>query len=135
MTNGKSHLEASKVSVQLSSMQDRVAAIDRMLHSLQELSTEMDQEAIVDLASEIATHAKIVRNSLIFLCRSYLLEKQIAILVSVQDQMYPTFDISVRFFGIDWGHIFRVSYNLVHCVDLMAEALVNDTSTDVLLPR
>ena len=112
-------------------MQSRVQIIDQMLHGLRDLSDESKdsnndnhQDPIVELAQEISTHAKIVRNSLLFFCRSYLLEKQIAILVSVQEQMYPTLDISVRFFGIDWKHIFRVSYNLVHCVDLMTETLV-----------
>ena len=60
------------------------------------------------------------------------------ILKSIQEQMYPTLDISVRFFGIDWLHIFRVSYNLIQSVDLMADTLVKGTSTafsDVLLPR
>ena len=46
---------------------------------------------------------------------------------------------SVRFFGIDWLHIFRVSYNLQQGVDAMAKLVINDTSTtpfaDILLPR
>ena len=97
-----------------------------------------EQDAILNLLVDIETHIKIVRNSLLFLCRAYLLEKQVTILLSIQEQMYPTFDISVRFFGIDWAHIFRVSYNLMQCIDLMTETLVKGTSTtftDVLLPR
>ena len=59
------------------------------------------------------------------------------ILLSVQEQMFPTFDISVRFFGIDWIHIFRVSYNLIQSVDLMCDNLKGTSTayTDVLLPR
>ncbi len=51
--------------------------------------------------------------------------------------MFPTFDISVRFFGIDWIHIFRVSYNLIQSVDLMCDNLKGTSTayTDVLLPR
>lgn len=45
----------------------------------------------------------------------------------------------MRFFGIDWLHIFRVSYNLQQGVDAMAKLVINDTSTtpfaDILLPR
>ena len=189
--SGKSRLKVrSKVLVQLRSMKARVSSIDTMLHSLQDLSDRCqkqrikvprmrhcsdqdsglccEHDAIMKLVVDIGTHVKIVRNSLIFLCRSYLMEKQIgnsifkdpfrkrkckkmlgknalilpiffiAILVSVQEQMYPTFDISVRFFGIDWSHIFRVSYNLIHCVDLMTSSVVESASTalsDVLLPR
>ena len=99
---------------------------------------EQASGAIVNLSDDIGTHVKIVRNSLLFLARSYLLEKQIAILLSVQEQMYPTLDISVRFFRIDWPHIFRVSYGILQCIDLMTETLVKGTSTtltDVLLPR
>ena len=58
------------------------------------------------------------------------------VLLSIQSQMYPTLDISVRFFGIDWNQIFRVSYNLKQ---IMSQMVVNGTSTaafaDVLLPR
>lgn len=152
----KSRMKAkAKVLVQLRSMQSKVLATDKMLHTLQELSDRCQRErikvprmsnsemccehdAIINLVVDIETHVKIVRNSLLFLCRSYLLEKQIGILLSIQEQMYPTFDISVRFFGIDWIHIFRVSYNLIQCVDLMTDTLIMGTSTaftDVLLPR
>ena len=116
-------------------------AIDQMLHGLQDLSEKrlkVEPEAIVQVVMDIGTHVKIVRNGLLFLLKGVLLEKQMAIMVSVQDQMYPTLDISVRFFGIDWLHIFRVSYNLVQCLDLITDTLVNGTSTtfsDVLLPR
>lgn len=139
----KSRLKAkAKLLVQLQSMQSKVKSIDQLLHGLRDLSDESKgsdyhHEAIAELVQEIGTHVKIVRNSLLFLCRSYLLEKQIAILVSVQEQIYPTLDISVRFFGIDWKHIFRVSYNLVQSVNLMRETLIQGTSTiatDVLLP-
>ena len=45
----------------------------------------------------------------------------------------------MRFFGIDWLHIFRVSYNLKEGVEAMAKLVINDTSTtafaDILLPR
>ena len=77
---------------------------------------------------------KIARNSLLFLCRSYLQERQIAVLYSIQSQMYPTLDISVRFFGIDWIHIFRVSVHLKQCVDLMAQ-MSTVAFADVLVPR
>jgi len=156
----KSRVKAkTKVLVQLQSMQVKVAAIDTMLHSLQDLSDRCQRErikvprmrncskdeanccehdAIIKLVVEIEQSVKIVRNSLLFLCRTFLLEKQITVLLSIQEQMYPTLDISVRFFGIDWIHIFRVSYHLKQCVDLMIDTLVNETSTaftDVLLPR
>ena len=112
-----------------------------MLHDLKELSDShqgLDSESIVQLVVDIGTHVKMVRNGLLFLLKGVLLEKQMAVLVSVQDQMYPTLDISVRFFGIDWLHIFRVSYNLTQCLNLMTDTLVKGTSTsfsDVLLPR
>ncbi len=37
-----------------------------------------EHDAIMNQVVDIETHVKIVRNSLLFLCRSYLLEKQIA---------------------------------------------------------
>ena len=134
----KSRLKAkAKLLVQLQSMQSKVKSIDQLLHGLRDLSDESKgsdyhHEAIAELVQEIGTHVKIVRNSLLFLCRSYLLEKQIAILVSVQEQIYPTLDISVRFFGIDWKHIFRVSYNLVQSVNLMRETLIQGRGTSTL---
>ena len=36
-----------------------------------------EHDAIMNQVVDIETHVKIVRNSLLFLCRSYLLEKQI----------------------------------------------------------
>lgn len=157
----------AKVVVQLESMKSKVECIDKMLRSLQEMSDRCQRErikvprmrncnngnvskkrkeshevccehdGIMQQIVDIETQVKIVRNTLLFLCRAYLLDKQIGMLLSVQDQMYPTFDISVRFFGIDWTHIFRVSFNLIQCVDLMLDTLVQGTSTaftDVLLP-
>ena len=131
----------AQVLIELQSLQARVTDIDQMLHDLKELSDShqgLDSESIVQLVVDIGTHVKMVRNGLLFLLKGVLLEKQMAVLVSVQDQMYPTLDISVRFFGIDWLHIFRVSYNLTQCLNLMTDTLVKGTSTsfsDVLLPR
>ena len=42
-------------------------------------------------------------------------------LTSIHDKMRTTHDISVRFFGIDWQHMFRISYNLGELVTEMAE--------------
>ena len=38
--------------------------------------------------------------------------------------MYPTFDISVRFFGIDWPHLFRISQGLIQRVEQLSETLL-----------
>ena len=43
------------------------------------------------------------------------------VLTSIHDKMRTTHDISVRFFGIDWQHMFRISYNLGELVTEMAE--------------
>ena len=42
-------------------------------------------------------------------------------LTTIHDKMRTTHDISVRFFGIDWQHMFRISYNLSELVTEMAE--------------
>ena len=140
---------------QLQAMTARIESIDKMLHTLQELSdkcqrnriklprmrngSNCDHDAIMRLVVDIETQVKMVRNSLLFLCRSYLQERQTSVLLSIQSQMYPTLDISVRFFGIDWLHIFRVTYNLKQCLELMSRTVLQGASTvafaDVLLPR
>ena len=43
------------------------------------------------------------------------------VLTSIHDKMRTTHDISVRFFGIDWQRMFRISYNLGELVTEMAE--------------
>ena len=65
-----------------------------------------------------------MRATLFLVCRGRLLEKQIGLLLSIQNQMYPTFDISVRFFGIDWQHLFRISQGLIQRVEQLSETLL-----------
>ena len=48
--------------------------------------------------------------------------------MSIQSQMQPTFDISVRFFGIDWPHVFRISQSLIQRVDLLSDSLLGNTT-------
>ena len=50
--------------------------------------------------------------------------------MSIQSQMYPTFDISVRFFGIDWPHVFRISQSLIQRVEQLSETLLG-TKTEI----
>ena len=52
------------------------------------------------------------------------------LLLSIQSQMYPTFDISVRFFGIDWPHVFRISQSLIQRVEQLSETLLG-TKTEI----
>ena len=52
------------------------------------------------------------------------------LLLSIQSQMYPTFDISVRFFGIDWPHLFRISQSLIQRVEQLSETLLG-TKTEI----
>ena len=93
----------------LTQLQAYTVEIDQMLHSLQELSESFQRErikvprlkncsncehnAIMKLVVEIETKVKIARNSLLFLCRCYLQERHIAVLLSIQSQIYPTLDI------------------------------------------
>ena len=48
--------------------------------------------------------------------------------------MYPTFDISVRFFGIDWPHLFRISQSLIQRVELLSETLLGTTAENLPAP-
>ena len=48
--------------------------------------------------------------------------------------MYPTFDISVRFFGIDWPHLFRISQSLIQRVELLSESLLGTTTENLPAP-
>ena len=56
------------------------------------------------------------------------------LLLSIQSQMYPTFDISVRFFGIDWPHVFRISQSLIQRVEQLSETLLG-TKTEIPLTQ
>ena len=53
--------------------------------------------------------------------------------------MKPTFDSSVRFFGLDWNHTFRVARNLVELTGAILEVIKDsiDASNeiDLILPR
>ena len=53
------------------------------------------------------------------------------LLLSIQSQMYPTFDISVRFFGIDWPHLFRISQSLIQRVEQLSETLLGTKSENL----
>ena len=57
--------------------------------------------------------------------------KKNSLLLSIQSQMYPTFDISVRFFGIDWPHLFRISQSLIQRVELLSETLLGTTTENL----
>ena len=101
--------KSTKVLAQLEAMQQKVESIDQMLHTLQELSDRCQRDrikvprmkncstcehnAIMKVVVDIETSVKIVRNSLLFLCRCYFQERHIAVLLSIQSQIYPTLDI------------------------------------------
>ncbi len=51
-------------------------------------------------------------------------------LLCIPDQMRPTFDISVQYFGLDWSHIFRVSANLVQLVDSIIQRIRDGSSNN-----
>lgn len=60
-------------------------------------------------------------------------------LVGIQEQMRPTLDISVQFFGIDWNHLFRISDNFLQLTEEIIAIFKDSTDinceVDVLLPR
>jgi len=92
----------------------------------QQHGSNAETEAIVVQIAELEASVKSMRATLLLVCRNRLMDKQIGLLLSVQKQMYPTFDISVRFFGIDWHHIFNISHNLVQRVQALSDALLLD---------
>ena len=134
-----------------------------LTEQVQENTDDMEDsvhETFVSKVLAIEAEVQLVQKLIIFLCRHKPMErhfrlgkvmsplsqnynslaKTFSTLTSIHDQMRPTFDISVQFFGIDWTHLFRISCNLIQITNDVMQRLKErgddpNFEIDLILPR